>query len=132
MKKNYPFLIIACISLQMYAQVKFQKGYYISDGDIRTECFIKNTDHFSNPTSFLFEINEGDSNTGIGDLSSVKEFGIDNVMKFRKAIVDVDMSDNDLKYMGENRKPEWKERTLFLKVLIEGSATLYEYRAVNF
>jgi hypothetical protein len=118
--------------MQIHSQVKFEKGYYISDDNIRTECFMRNTDHFSNPTSFLFKINEGDSNTSIGDLSSVKEFGIDNVMKFERATLEVDMSDFDLKYMGKNREPEWKERTLFLKVLIEGSATLYEYRDVNF
>lgn len=132
MKKNLLYLLITMISLQMFAQVKFEKAYYIDNNDLRTECFIKNTDHFSNPTSFLFKINEEDSNIRVGELSDVKEFGIENIMKFERATLDVDMSDLDLKYMGENREPEWKEKTLFLKVLIEGSATLYEYRAGTF
>ena len=38
-----------------YSQITFEKGYFISNDGIKTECFIKNLDWRNNPTEFEYK-----------------------------------------------------------------------------
>jgi hypothetical protein len=39
-----------------YAQITFEKGYFINNSGDRTECFIKNIDWRDNPTKFEYKM----------------------------------------------------------------------------
>jgi hypothetical protein len=117
--------------LQSYSQVNFEKAYFIDNNGIRTECFIKNKDLYNNPNSFEYKRNQDESIVKVGDITNVKEFGIINSIKFERVSVKMDMSSINLDKLSEVREPEWKDKTLFLKVLIDGEATLYEYKDEN-
>ena len=44
MKKKITMLVILFIGLNTSAQIKFEKGYIITNGGVKTECLIKNED----------------------------------------------------------------------------------------
>jgi hypothetical protein len=128
MKQFLLILFFELFFLQSYSQVNFEKAYFIDNNNVRTECFIKNKDLYNNPNTFEYKLDREESVAMIADINDVKEFGILNSIKFERNLVKMDMSTSDLGQMKDIREPEWKDKTLFLKVLIEGKASLYEYR----
>lgn len=128
MKKLLPILFLGFFYCQTYSQINFEKAYFIDNDNVRTECFIKNKDLYNNPNSFEYKLNQEESVVRVGDINNIKEFEILNAMKFERNIVKIDISTADLGEMKDIREPEWAERTLFLKVLIDGKASLYEYK----
>lgn len=128
MKKLLPILFLALFYLQSYSQVNFEKAYFIDNENVRTECFIKNKDLYSSPNSFEYKLSQDESIVKVGKINDIKEFGINNSVKFERNSVKIDMSSSNVDKLSEKVEPEWKDETLFLKVLIEGEATLYEYK----
>jgi hypothetical protein len=126
MKHLLTILFILCFSFAK-AQINFEKGYFISNSGIKTQCLIKNIDWNDNPTQFEYKINPNDPEIKTGSIGSVAEFGIDNTSKFKRYKVNIERSGNDLKDISDSKNPKWKEEVLFLKVLIEGNATLFSY-----
>jgi len=124
MKKLLLFLI-PLLTINCYSQISFEKGYYIDNSGQKTECLIKNNDWASSPIDFKFKLTENDDSKTIG-IESVKEFGIYNITKYIRAIVEVDISGDGINELISNQNPEFSKQQLFLKVLIEGKAKLYE------
>ncbi len=124
--KQLLFLITILLSFSSYAQINFEKGYFIKNSDEKIDCLIKNLDWKKNPTAFKYKLSEdGEVNTGI--LDATKEFGIYNVSKYIKRTVKIDRSRYNLDKLSASKAPEFNEETLFLKVLIEGDANLYMF-----
>lgn len=128
MKKLLSILFLGFFSYHSYSQVNFEKAYFIDNDNIRTECFIKNKDLYQNPNTFQYKLTQEDAVAHTGDLRNIKEFEISNTIKFVRSFVKMDVSTSDLGQTKDVREPEWVEKTLFLKVLIEGKASLYEYK----
>ncbi|MEZ0129310.1 outer membrane beta-barrel protein [Flavobacterium sp. LBUM151] len=113
------------------AQISFEKGYFISNDGKRTECFIKNLDWGNNPTDFKYKIQFNDSDYKTATINDVEEFGVDNITTFKRAKVKMDRSSDDLAKVSQTGKPVWEENTLFLRLLVQGEATLYSYKEEN-
>lgn len=128
MKKLLSILFLGFFSYHSYSQVNFEKAYFIDNDNIRTECFIKNKDLYQNPNTFQYKLTQEDAVAHTGDLRNIKEFEISNTIKFVRSFIKMDVSTSDLGQTKDVREPEWVEKTLFLKVLIEGKASLYEYK----
>ncbi|MDQ6471486.1 hypothetical protein RB619_12600 [Flavobacterium sp. LHD-80] len=126
MKKYLLLTLFLCFSA-VNAQISFEKGYFISNNGTKTECFIKNIDWYNNPVDFKYKISIDDTDIKTETLATVKEFGVENGATFKKATVKIDMSDNRLENISTTKNPEWKEETVFLKVLVQGKANLYYY-----
>ena len=127
MKKTLLLLISFCFALTAYAQNKFEKGYFIENNGTKIECLIKNDDWLSNPSSFLYKLNEN-AQVETGNLAGVKEFSVGKSQKYQRYSVAIDRSSNRLQEISRQRTPEFKTETLFLRVLVEGNrATLYSY-----
>ena len=124
MKKIY-FLFL-CISINSFSQIKFDKGYFIDNSNKKIECFIRNIDWLNNPTKFEYKISEN-SEQKTNTITDVKEFGIYNSSKYIRALVDMDLSNNELYKLSESEELKYEEKQAFFKVLIEGNATLFEY-----
>lgn len=131
MKKLLLILLTLQFCIQSYAQVNFEKGYFIDNNNVRTECFVKNKDLYNSPKSFIYKLNEKESTTTGADITNIKEFGITNIIKYERNLVKIDTSSTNLNKLSEKSDPEWKDRTLFLRVLIEGQSILYEYKEEN-
>lgn len=126
MKKKLFFLLTIILSLNSYSQVSFEKGYYIDNNDQKISCLIKNLDWKNNPTEFEYKLSEN-SETQKTDIKSIKEFAITNAAKFIRSTVKIDRSSGNVNNLNADKNPIFSEEKLFLKVLVEGKANLYEY-----
>ena len=128
--KKLLLLTLVLISLETFAQINFEKGYFIENSGKKVICLIKNADWYTNPKEFKYKLSRS-SKTKTGTISTVKEFGINNFAKFIKRKVGIDRSASRIEELSENRKAILTEEVLFLKVLVEGTAILYHYRESN-
>ncbi|MFB9077598.1 hypothetical protein ACFFLS_01190 [Flavobacterium procerum] len=126
MKKFLLLTFLFCYSL-MNAQISFEKGYFISNDNKKTECYIKNVDWNYNPIEFKYKINIEDSNVKTETIANVKEFGINDNNTYQRAKVNIDISSSELERLSVNKNPDWKEDLIFLKVLVKGDTSLYQY-----
>ena len=125
--KNYLLCLLASIfSLTGYAQIAFEKGYYIDNANQKIECLVKNMDWKNNPTEFEYKLSETSENN-VAKIETVKEFGVYDVSKYVRSKTNIDRSSKNIKYLTTNKNPEFQEELLLLKVLIEDDAVLYEY-----
>lgn len=128
MTKNCIALLLLVLTTSgLFAQIKFEKGYFISTNGQKTDCYIKNVDWLNNPVDFTYKLNlDGDAK--IGKITTVKEFVIPSICKYQKHTVQIDISTSDLSKLNYDKNPIWDEQTVFLNVLVEGKASLYRYK----
>lgn len=124
MKKKLILFLTTLLALNCYSQISFEKGYYIDNSDQKVDCQIKNMDWKNNPTEFKYKLSESEEQKTL-TIKTVKEFGIYNVSKYIRYDIDIDRSSEDLNDMSTVKDPIFKKEQLFLKVLIEGKASLY-------
>jgi hypothetical protein len=127
MKKQFILLLITIISINGYSQIKYEKGYYIDNNDKKVDVLIKNIDWLNNPKEIQYKIDDSAESEKIA-INSAKEFGIYGVSKYIRAKVSMDKSSNNTDNLSSSKDPEFKEETVFLKVLILGKANLYAYQ----
>ncbi|RZJ48536.1 MAG: tRNA modification GTPase, partial [Flavobacterium sp.] len=130
MKKNLLFALLFYYTFTN-AQISFEKGYFISNNGKRTECYIRNLDWKGNPKEFKYKLQLNDPEVKIENIATTEEFGIDTENKYKRFKIKIDRSDDDIKKITTNRDPDWREETIFLKILVEGDATLYSYSENN-
>lgn len=131
MFKKLIFVFALLFSLNFYAQSNFKKGYYIDNNDVKTDCFIL-CEHWQNePVRFIYKNLESDTSKLEMPVGNVKEFGVEGIFKFKKFDLLVDSSRNQIGRLTYNSEPEWVKKTGFLRVIVEGNASLYEYRIQN-
>jgi hypothetical protein len=116
--------------LNTIAQIKFEQAYFIDNNNKRTECLIRNIDWKNNPVNFEYKLTESDE-PSTNNIANVKEFGVINFSKYVREKVKIDLSSDKLSDLSYERNPKWSEEELFLKVLVEGNATLYYYEKGN-
>lgn len=129
---NKPLLLIlmTILSLNCYSQITFEKGYYINNSGQKVDCLIKNIDWKNNPTEFEYRLSENDEQKKVG-INSVKEFGIHNISKYSRHLVNIDRSSKVFAEMSNIKNPIYKQEQLFLRVLVEGTASLFRYEDGN-
>ncbi len=125
------FIIFTFVSFVGFSQTTFEKGYFINNLDQKIECLIENQGWKNNPDQFRYKItSDGDIKTG--RLDNVKEFEIFNTSKYRRFKVQLDRSGDKLGALDYEGKIKLVTNTLFLKVLIEGEASLFQYKNSKF
>lgn len=130
LKKQIGIFTLFLLSLSSYAQIEFENGYYINNSNERILCQIKNLDWRKNPSEFeyrLLEKNKAQKAT----IKTVKEFGIDNITKFVRRIVEIDRSSDEVYKLSDDINPKFNQEELFLKILVQGENTLLEYADGN-
>ncbi len=131
MRKQLLFLaLLSFLSIESYSQIVFENGYFINESNQKTNCLIKNIDWKNNPTEFKYKSTQ-DAAIQKADIRTVKEFGINGVSKYIRALVKIDKSSDNINEMGSDRNPVFQEEELYLKVLVEGKASLLLYEHGN-
>ncbi len=130
MKKPILFLLITLLSINCYSQIQFEKGYYINNSNQKIEGLIKNIGWKNNPSQFKYKPSENGEPT-IVNIESVKEFGIYNTSKYIRYNVNIDRSTRDIDDLSHVKEPIFKKEELFLKVMVEGKASLYSFQDGN-
>ena len=133
--KNSVFALILLSNFsKSFAQITFEKGYFISNNNETVNCFIKNIDWRNNPKNFQYKLTL-DSEEQTNSIQAVREFGINNSSKYIRKTVDIDKSgltqSNNINKLSDQRVPIFETETVFLKVVLEGDANLYEYVSKN-
>ncbi|WP_431122274.1 outer membrane beta-barrel protein [Flagellimonas flava] len=130
MNKHLFFLLTLALSFNCYAQISYEKGYFIENNGKKVECFIENVDWKNNPTEFKYKLSESSESIKVG-IATVKEFSVQNYSKYVRANVKIDRSSSNINQLSSTRNPIFKEETLFLKILVEGTSNLYYYEDGN-
>ncbi|WP_299256644.1 tRNA modification GTPase [uncultured Aquimarina sp.] len=126
MKKQLLFVLMTILSLNCYSQITYEKGYYINNTNQKINCLIKNIDWRNNPNKFEYKLSEN-SESKNATIKSVKEFGINNISKYIRNTVNIDRSSDNINNIYFNKRPIFEEEELFLKVLVGGKSSLYQY-----
>lgn len=130
MKRLLLFLLIIFGVFKSYSQISFEEGYIIFNNDDTLKCLIKNLEWKNNPTTFKYKLTEV-SDPQIATLREVKEFGVQNYLKYKRTLVKIDRSSDSQKNFSKSRVPEFHEDILFLKQLVKGKGNLYVYSEGN-
>jgi hypothetical protein len=130
MKRILLALLIAISCLSGYTQVKFDSGYFVANDGRKTVCLIKNYDWKYNPTEIIYKQTEN-ADVQKATITDVREFGVFNFSRYERYELDIDTSADQLEGATTNAAPEFKRETVFLKVLVQGKATLYTWWADN-
>ena len=120
------FFFLTTLATSAFSQITFEQGYIIDLDGNRIDCFIKNPDWKNNPEEIDYYVNDKNS-IKAGNVDNINEFGISDNIRFIKAVVNIDRSSESLNDMSYEKAPFFEEETLFLKVLVEGKASLYSY-----
>jgi len=128
MKKS--LILILFMTTNIFSQVVFDTGYFINKSNEKISCLIKNVDWLNNPTQFQYKLNE-EGELRQESISNVSEFAVNEKVKFLRKKVDLDVSSNDLNNLDDNRKPNFISKEVFLRVLVEGEASLFSYKGAN-
>ena len=130
MKNPAVFISLFLFSVHSQGQIIFERGYFIDTAGKRITCLIKNYDWDRNP--FEFEWKAGETDTPKKEtVLTARGFGIEGYSHYVTANVLIDTSSTDPFNLSQIRKPEWKKQVVFLKVLVEGNATLYYYHGAT-
>lgn len=120
------FILNTIVSFNCYSQITFENGYYINNANQKINCLINNVDWKNNPTAFDYKLSENSEPKRL-TIKSVKEFGIHNISKYVRSTVNIDRSSEDIDNLSTVRNPIFNEEELFLKVLVDGKPSLYQY-----
>ncbi|MCP9766404.1 hypothetical protein EGI22_00700 [Lacihabitans sp. LS3-19] len=127
MKSILILIFNTIIAFNAIGQIVFEKGYLITEEGEKVDCFIKNNDWNNNPRSFVYRTTEKGKEQE-GSLEFIKEFSVNGHFKFIKKEVDFEVSSDNIRNLSSDKNPVFEKRTIFLKVLVEGSVNLYRYK----
>jgi hypothetical protein len=127
--KPIVFLLLLAASFTGFAQINYEPGYYVDNSGGKVQCLIKNIGWKNNPVYIDYKMTEGDEPRQ-RVIDNTAEFSVGSY-KFKRYTVNIDRSSNEVEKLSDTREPEWRKETLFLKVLVEGKATLYQYEDNN-
>lgn len=122
MKKVLPIFILFIVT-KGFAQIKFEKGYFIDNVGDKTECYIKNVGWKYNPVSIDYKLSL-DAESKKVDIKYTQEFGFSKGYIFKRAMVQIDRSKRKFDDLSLKRAPEFKTETVFLKLVVKGAANL--------
>lgn len=123
-------VVFVLCGLTVHAQIGYENGYFINNEGEKTYCLIRNVDWKDNPTSFEYRVGESVESKR-ASIETIKEFGITGATTYRRFVVLIDRSSDHAERLSSNRNPEFTQETLFLRVLVEGKGTLYQYENGN-
>lgn len=126
MKKKLLVLLMLLVGYSSFAQINYESGYYVDNNGQKHEVLIRNADWRENPDSFEFKTSK-DGKSQTADIDTVREFGVDAFSVYRRFTVDIDQSSENRNDLSRQRAAEMVEETVFLKLLLEGKANLYQY-----
>lgn len=130
--KKLLFLVCLFQASLTFSQINFVEGYVETNSGKKINCFIKDKDWAFNPDNFAYRLTaDGEIIEGLP--TTVKAFGTaDGSFKFISKKVAIDISSDRLDELSHKRSPSFETQTLFLKVVVEGDASLYSYKNERF
>lgn len=126
MKYALSFTFAFLLSFLTIGQNSFEPGYYIDNDGKRIDCLVENIEWLDNPSKFRIKASEN-SDVQTKSIDEVAEFGYGQFTKYRRFEVDIDRTPDNVRKLSDKREAVFNREVLFLKVLVEGKASLYYY-----
>ncbi len=125
--KFYGCILLAILSPQLlFAQIKFEAGYFVNKQGKKKNCLIKNRDWRMNPHRIEYKNDEGDQVKELV-IEDISEFGVGDHI-YKRFSVKIDRSSDELHNLDPYTNPHYEEEVLFLRELLRGSPSLFYYR----
>lgn len=126
MKKALLFLSLLFISFNCVSQALMKPGYFINNNGDTINGFIRDENWRTNPSQIEFSTHENFDPEPI-TLNSIREFSINNGPLYRRFTVNMDASRDEVAKLSTHMEPDFVEKTLLLKLILGGKASLYKY-----
>lgn len=123
-------VIIFIFVVSVYGQKSYEKGYFINNNGIKTDCLIENKDWELSPKELFFKLTAESVRQKLS-MDTISTFEIIGVSKYITKTVQIDKSSSDITNLSPVKNAVWQNEKLVLKVLVEGKAFLYMYNALN-
>ncbi|TKG92449.1 hypothetical protein EYV94_19615 [Puteibacter caeruleilacunae] len=125
--KSFLALALLFIATSTIAQIKFTKGYIIDINNNKYSCFIRNNGNQNSGANYSYKIYEKDTPKDI-DMKAVKEFGIDNQLRYVRSLIAIDISSDNIRDEKEiQNSAEIEKGFAFLKEVMRGGTTSLLY-----
>ncbi len=118
---------LGIFSAGAFAQMSYEAGYYIDNAGEKVEGFIKNVDWKRNPKDFSFKKSLSESPRTLF-IEDVQAFEVIDQIKYIRRLILVDKSTDYRYQLNDSMVPENEYDEVFLRVIVEGNASLYELR----
>ncbi len=128
-ERAFFIIVFFCIG-SVSAQINYEPGYYIDSLGNKQEVLIKNREWLDNPEQIDIKLNESSNSQTIG-LDRVSEFGINEGSVYTRATVQLDLSSDKTGQLNFTLRPNYMEKTVFLKNILIGKASLYTYSGMG-
>jgi len=115
----------------LFSQVRFEKAYIINEEGEKIDCLIKNKDWNFCPSKIQCKF-EKDGEIVEFQASDILEFGFANKSNYKSRTVQIDQSASRVEFFSTQRSPEFVEQHVFLRTIVEGNYSLYEYASSAF
>jgi hypothetical protein len=121
---------VSLFPLSVFSQITFEPSYYINNDNERIDGFIKNLDWKNNPSTIEFK-STLESDIQVLTTEDVQLFEINGYLKYLSINIEVDQSSDAASELTTSAVPNYEQKDIFLKVLIEGEASLYSFVVRN-
>lgn len=122
-------ILLLLAAFSSYAQIRFEPGYFIDNSGTRQEVLIRNVEWKNNPTVFDYKTSENTENQQ-RTIGNTSEFSVGG-NTYKRFEVKIDRSSSITDQMSDSPVIDWNTETLFLKRLVDGRLTLYQYEDSN-
>ena len=113
--RNTILLTLLFLTLNIFSQSNFEKGYFINNSGNKTTCLIKNENWKNNPNSFEYKLSESDESKK-NSINNVSEFSIPGKFKYEKHLSKIDKSSSIDYRLSKVRVPEYEEKEVLFKI----------------
>ena len=111
----------------MTAQERYVPGYFIDTSGARHDVLIRSASTRFAPERVVFRRGAKAATEEL-PREAIQAYGLDDLSeRYVRFTVRMDQSRQELSELTSSPTPEWKERTVLLKQLLEGTADLYSY-----
>ncbi|RDY61204.1 hypothetical protein [Flagellimonas nanhaiensis] len=128
--KKLTSLVLLFSTLGMFSQTKFEKGYFIDNQNNKVECLIKNLRWLNNPKEIQYKLNENGDERSFS-VENSKGFQVYNGPYYHRVSGEFPITTALTTDKGIEATPKLVDREVFVKEIITGKASLYEYYDEN-
>lgn len=125
MKTLVLLTVLSVTATLCQAQIDFQPGYYLRNDGTRISCLIKDYGWLNNPKEIVCKSSAASPAVTLV-MDSVAEFAVGNA-KYQRFEIEVETSSDEVDQLDNSPTLNYRRETAFLKLLVEGRASLYQY-----
>ena len=126
MRKEVLLLFCFFVFNSLFSQTSFEKGYFVNNEGNKVEVLIKNLNWLNPPKQVQYKSDEN-AEVQSFDVENVSEFRVDGGPLYKRVKADFPKTHQFLKEKGVEPQPELVNKTVFVKRILNGSASLYEF-----